>query len=178
MQLGEFGIGPSYSTLLKFFFILIIYLDIVMILKGEILSWSLTGVKGVNLCYCHTRFPKKINNMRWKETTGTYRDMFKLNMYNLRKYTLDLKTIHSRPIPIYPLFFATWLSAMEKGMVSVEPRWKRYLGLLCKAPRTASNFITSSLEKCFYRWVTSILPSIAGTGIATHGWNRIVLMVK
>ena len=60
MQLGEFGIGPSYSTLLKFFFILIIcLLDIVMILKGEILSWSLTGVKGLSLCYCHTRFPKK-----------------------------------------------------------------------------------------------------------------------
>ena len=36
---------------LIFLFILITYLvDVVLILKGEILSWSLMGVKGLNVC--------------------------------------------------------------------------------------------------------------------------------
>ena len=43
----EFGIGSAANPLLKFFFILITcLLDIVLILYGEILSWSLMGVKG------------------------------------------------------------------------------------------------------------------------------------
>ena len=47
----------------KIFFILITcLLDIVLILKGEILSWSLMGVlEGLSLCYCPARFSKKIN---------------------------------------------------------------------------------------------------------------------
>ena len=48
---------------LKFFFIPITcLLDIVLILKGEILSWSLMGVlEGLSLCYRPARFSKKIN---------------------------------------------------------------------------------------------------------------------
>ena len=47
MLVGEFGIESTYNPLRFFFFILITYLlDIALILIGEILSWSLMGVKG------------------------------------------------------------------------------------------------------------------------------------
>nr|XP_058943206.1 NPC1-like intracellular cholesterol transporter 1 [Pocillopora verrucosa] len=66
---------------------------------------------------------------------------------------------------------------METDTVSVEPRWKRYLGLLCEAQKTASNFITSSLENYFYRlgkvvsgspWIT-IFISLAICGVCLLG---------
>ena len=178
MQLGEFGIGSIYNTQIWFILITCL-LDIVLILKGEILSRSLMEVlEGLSLCYCPARFSKKNQYARLKETRGTYCDMLKFNTCDPRKYTLDLKKVHPRLTPIYLICFVKWFSVMETDTVSVEPRWKRDLELLCKAPRAASNFITSSLEKCFYRWVTSILPSIAGTGITRHGWDRIVLIVK
>ena len=51
----EFGIGSAANPLLKFFFILITcLLDIVLILYGEILSWSLMGVKGFTAASCET----------------------------------------------------------------------------------------------------------------------------
>ena len=51
----EFGIGSAANPLLKFFFILITcLLDIVLILYGEILSWSLMRVKGFTAASCET----------------------------------------------------------------------------------------------------------------------------
>ena len=48
---GNLVLDQPISTKFIFFFIRITYLvDIVLILQGEILSWSLMGVKGLKSC--------------------------------------------------------------------------------------------------------------------------------